>query len=192
MRTPASSMDQEPSVRRAARSMCSRAIWSIRWRLDFFGDELEEIRSLLPGTGQTISSRASVEIFPVREFPITSRGIAQARSRLVPQSSTTPLYRDLLDALEQTEIFTPQALLPYVFEELDTVGNYLPDDALTVVVEPRSLVDDALHYRDELMKKTNASLLLADEALLRPTSARFREESARNLCIDHAGGRGAR
>ncbi|CDD59605.1 unknown [Eggerthella sp. CAG:298] len=30
MRTPASSMDQEPSVRRAARSMCSRAIWSIR------------------------------------------------------------------------------------------------------------------------------------------------------------------
>lgn len=142
-------------------------------RLDFFGDELEEIRSLLPGTGQTISSRASVEIFPVREFPITSRGIAQARSRLVPQSSTTPLYRDLLDALEQTEIFTPQALLPYVYEELDTVGNYLPDDALTVVVEPRSLVDDALHYRDELMKKTNASLLLADELFFAPQALDF-------------------
>lgn len=142
-------------------------------RLDFFGDELEEIRSLLPGTGQTISSRASVEIFPVREFPITSRGIAQARSRLVPQSSTTPLYRDLLNALEQTEIFTPQALLPYVFEELDTVGNYLPDDALTVVVEPRSLVDDALHYRDELMKKTNASLLLADELFFAPQALDF-------------------
>lgn len=142
-------------------------------RLDFFGDELEEIRSLLPGTGQTISSRASVEIFPVQEFPITSRGIAQARSRLVPQSSTTPLYRDLLDALDQTEIFTPQALLPYVYEELDTVGNYLPDDALTVVVEPRSLVDDALHYRDELMKKTNASLLLADELFFAPQALDF-------------------
>ena len=142
-------------------------------RLDFFGDELEEIRSLLPGTGQTISSRASVEIFPVQEFPITSRGIAQARSRLVPQSSTTPLYRELLDALDQTEIFTPQALLPYVYEELDTVGNYLPDDALTVVVEPRSLVDDALHYRDELMKKTNASLLLADELFFAPQALDF-------------------
>lgn len=91
----------------------------------------------------------------------------------MPQSSTTTLYRDLLDALEQTEIFTPQALLPYVFEELDTVGNYLPDDALTVVVEPRSLVDDALHYRDELMKKTNASLLLADELFFAPQALDF-------------------
>ena len=142
-------------------------------RLDLFGDEVEEIRSLLPGTGQTFSSSSVVEIFPVREFAIDTRGIKQAQRRLVPQSGTTPLYRDLLEALEKTEIFAPSALLPFVYEDTDTVGDYLPDGALTVVVEPRSLVDDALHYRDELMKKTGASALLLDELFFTPQELDF-------------------
>lgn len=132
-------------------------------RLDLFGDEVEEIRSVLPGTGQTFSSCDVVEIFPVREFRVTAQGVKQAQTRLVPQSATTPLYRDLLDALDKAEVFAAQALLPYVYETTDTVGDYLPENALTVVVEPRSLVDDALHYRDELMKKTDSSALLLDE-----------------------------
>lgn len=142
-------------------------------RLDLFGDEIEEIRSLLPGTGQTFSSSDMVEIFPVREFVVDARATKQAQRRLVPQSGTTPLYRDLLEALDKTEIFTPSALLPFVFEETDTVGDYLPEGALTVVVEPRSLVDDALHYRDELMKKTDASALLLDELFFTPQELDF-------------------
>lgn len=142
-------------------------------RLDFFGDELEEIRSLLPGTGQSFSSRETVEIFPVREFAVTNRGVRQAQTRLVPQSTTTPLYRDLLDALDKTEIFAPSALLPYVYETTTSVGDYLPHDALTVVIEPRSLVDDALHYRDELMKKTDASVLLLEELFFTPQELDF-------------------
>ncbi len=142
-------------------------------RLDFFGDELEEIRSLLPGTGQSFSSRDVVEIFPAREFTVTSSGARHAQTRLVPQSTTTPLYRDLLDALDKTETFAPSALLPYVYEETASVGDYLPSDALTVVVEPRSLVDDALHYRDELMKKTDASVLLLEELFFTPQELDF-------------------
>jgi transcription-repair coupling factor (superfamily II helicase) len=142
-------------------------------RLDFFGDELEEIRSLLPGTGQSFSSRETVEIFAVREFPITEQGARHAKTRLVPQSTTTPLYRDLLDALDNTEIFVPSTLLPYVFEQTTSMGDYLPDNALTVVVEPRSLVDDALHYRDELMKKTDASMLLLEELFFTPQELDF-------------------
>ena len=37
-------------------------------RLDFFGDELDEIRRIVPTTGQTISSLDRVDIYPVVEF----------------------------------------------------------------------------------------------------------------------------
>lgn len=144
-------------------------------RLDFFGDELEDIRSLLPGTGQTFSSREEVEIFPVSEYEVTSRGMAHARSRLVPQSATTPLYRDLVDALDKTELYLPQALLPYLYEHPSSVGDYLSPDALTVVVEPRSLIDDALHYREEMAKKADASVLLLEEMFFTPHELNFGE-----------------
>ncbi|WP_251198101.1 transcription-repair coupling factor [Anaerotardibacter muris] len=142
-------------------------------RLDFFGDELEEIRSILPGTGQTFSSREMVEIFPVREYEITGRGVGQARARLVPQSTTTPIYRDLIDALDKTELYQPQALLPYLYEEAGSVGEYLAPGSLTVVVEPRSLIDDALHYREELLKKADASVLLLEEMFFTPQELNF-------------------
>ena len=43
-------------------------------RLDFFGDELDEIRRIVPSTGQTISSLQNVEIYPVVEFYLQQIG----------------------------------------------------------------------------------------------------------------------
>ena len=48
-------------------------------RLDFFGDELDEIRRFLPSTGQTISSLKQVDIFPVREFAQTDAALLRAK-----------------------------------------------------------------------------------------------------------------
>lgn len=50
-------------------------------RLDFFGDELDEIRRIVPATGQTISSLPSVEIYPVSEFPTSPRALARRAAR---------------------------------------------------------------------------------------------------------------
>lgn len=50
-------------------------------RLDFFGDELEEIRRIVPTTGQTIQALPDVSIYPVVEFSCPGRGSpARARS----------------------------------------------------------------------------------------------------------------
>ncbi|MFQ8762780.1 MAG: hypothetical protein ACLR9M_04045 [Eggerthella lenta] len=43
-------------------------------RLDFFGDELEEIRRIVPTTGQTIQALPDVSIYPVVEFSCSKRG----------------------------------------------------------------------------------------------------------------------
>ncbi|MEG0621170.1 MAG: transcription-repair coupling factor, partial [Raoultibacter sp.] len=52
-------------------------------RLDFFGDELEEMRRIVPSTGQTIATLKRVEIFPVQEFILTKTGIARVRKQLM-------------------------------------------------------------------------------------------------------------
>lgn len=69
-------------------------------RLDFFGDELDEIRRIVPATGQTISSLPSVEIYPVSEFPTSPRALADARRALEKPALTNPALRDVLEKLE--------------------------------------------------------------------------------------------
>ena len=51
----------------------------------------------------------------------------------------------------------------YLLEKTASVGDYLPSDALTVLIEPRSLVDDAMHAYDELSKRcVGTSIPVAD------------------------------
>ena len=51
-------------------------------RIDCFGDEVDEIRRIVPSTGQTISSLQRVRIYPVREFKPTQIGRASCRERV--------------------------------------------------------------------------------------------------------------
>ena len=41
-------------------------------RVDFFGDEIDEIRRIVPATGQTIAPLQQVEIFHVVEYDATA------------------------------------------------------------------------------------------------------------------------
>lgn len=59
-------------------------------RLDFFGDELEEIRRFLPSTGQTISSLKAVEVYPVREFEVTPKGKAHGAQKTCTSCGNEP------------------------------------------------------------------------------------------------------
>ena len=45
-------------------------------RLDFFGDDLDEIRRVIPSTGQMVSSLESIDVYPVSELPVLRRGHA--------------------------------------------------------------------------------------------------------------------
>lgn len=72
-------------------------------RLDFFGDEIDEIRRIVPSTGQTISSLDSVEIYPVVEFRASRSGIARARKKLATQGSSNPALRQVAEHLENVD-----------------------------------------------------------------------------------------
>ena len=58
----------------------------------------------------------------------------------------------MLERLQDDSKEIPDVLASYMLGETTTVGAYLPSSALTVIIEPRSLFDDAQHALDEYGK----------------------------------------
>ena len=122
-------------------------------RLDFFGDEVDEIRRIVPSTGQTISSLKAVDIFPVQEYLCGQKNLDRAgapRGKLSIFAQSNKVYRDLLEQVEAAEVQERgDLLLPFLYPKTVTLDAYLPDNALVSLVEPRGLFDDATHVYDD-------------------------------------------
>lgn len=142
-------------------------------RLDFFGDELDEIRRFLPSTGQTISSLEQVDIFPVHEFVQTDAALRRAKRAISKSAETNAAQRDLLERLEDDSRDLPDLMAAYLLEKTAAVGDYLSADALTVLIEPRSLVDDAMHAYDELSKCCLGTSIPASDLYMGPNELDF-------------------
>lgn len=142
-------------------------------RLDFFGDELDEIRRFLPSTGQTISSLGQVDIFPVREFAQTDAALLRAKRAISKSAETNAAQRELLERLEDDSHELPDLMAAYLLEKTAAVGDYLSADALTVLIEPRSLVDDALHAYDELSKRCAGTSIPVSDLYIGPNELDF-------------------
>ena len=142
-------------------------------RLDFFGDELDEVRRFLPSTGQTISSLEQVDIFPVREFVQTDAALRRAKRAISKSAETNAAQRDLLERLEDDSRDLPDLMAAYLLEKTAAVGDYLSADALTVLIEPRSLVDDAMHAYDELSKRCVGTSIPVSDLYMGPNELDF-------------------
>ena len=82
----------------AARSTCpGNLVYPVR--LDFFGDELDEIRRIVPTTGQTIQALRRVDVYPVVEFAATKSALARARQKLERPAQSNAALRDVLEKL---------------------------------------------------------------------------------------------
>ena len=127
-------------------------------RLDFFGDELDEIRRIVPATGQTIASLPAVDIYPVSEFPTSPRALAAARRALEKPALTNPALREVLEKLEGGLVFEgSDVILPYLYKEPVTLGAYAGAGTMTALIEPRSLFDDASHGADDLAERARGT-----------------------------------
>ena len=125
-------------------------------RLDFFGDELDEIRRIVPATGQTISSLPSVEVYPVSEFPTSPRALADARRALEKPALTNPALRDVLEKLEGGLRFDgADVVLPFLYKKPVTLGAYAGAGTCAALIEPRSLFDDAAHAADDIAERAD-------------------------------------
>ncbi|WP_058986460.1 transcription-repair coupling factor [Hugonella massiliensis] len=132
-------------------------------RIDCFGDEVDEIRRIVPSTGQTIANLDAVTIYPVREFASSAKGLARAKKALYKPAQSNAVMREILDKLEGG-VFDTQtdAVLPLLFDRTVTLGAYLGPECLTVMIEPRSLIDDALHAYDDIAGRASGSSITID------------------------------
>ena len=159
-------------------------------RLDFFGDELDEIRRIVPTTGQTIQALPSVDIYPVREHSCSGKALARARKKLEVPARTNAALRDMLEKLDGGLRFEgSDALLPLLYDGLETLGDYLPPDALTVLIEPRSLFDDASHLFEEAAARAKGTSIPVEGLYCDPSRLSFGDnQRATYLSIMRVGG----
>lgn len=95
------------------------------------------------------------------------------RKKLARPAETNQVLRELLVSLEDDSIECPDALMPFIYEKTESVGDYLSPKALTVLVEPRSLVDDAIHSLNELAKKAEGTSVTVESLYLSANGLNF-------------------
>ncbi len=110
---------------------------SIPFRIDFFDDEVESIRSFDAETQRSIKKIDQIRLLPAQEYPLDDAGIKRFRLKFRESfeidPNTCPVYVDISDGIASAGV---EYYLPLFFDELASLVDYLPRDC-------RLLIDDA-------------------------------------------------
>ena len=104
-------------------------------RLEFFGDELEEIRQFSVSDQRSLKTEAikELEIFPAREVIITPAVAAKAREM---QHEFPNLSTMLSKIAEGIPVEGMESLAPVLVNKMVPFSNYLPKDAAVTIIGP--------------------------------------------------------
>lgn len=106
----------------------------VPYRLDLLDDELESIRTFDVDTQRSIYPVARVRLLPAREFPMTEEAQLRFRARFRETFEGDPsrsrLYKDVGQGIAPPGI---EYYLPLFFDQVATVFDYLPPDALVAL-----------------------------------------------------------
>ncbi|MBI3770894.1 MAG: transcription-repair coupling factor [Deltaproteobacteria bacterium] len=110
-------------------------------RLEMEGDRIERIRTFDPDSQRSRDSREELVLLPVREVSLAHLGATEARRAVETRALEIGMARlerhALSDALEHG-LFVPgiEFLAPYVYENLATIFDYLPEGTRLWLDEP--------------------------------------------------------
>jgi transcription-repair coupling factor (superfamily II helicase) len=129
-------------------------------RVEFWGDEVEGIRSFAVASQRSLTELSSVEAFPCREVLLGE----PERSRARQLAHEVPTAGDLLARVaEGLDAEGVESLLPPLYDELPSLPDYLPDGAILVLVDPKRTVDRAEEVRKQAEEAMQASWATAAE-----------------------------
>ncbi len=119
------------------------------YRIDLFDDEVDQLRIFHPDSQRTIEKVDSVELLPAKEFPLDSNAITRFRSRWHETFDVDvrqcPVYQDVSAAIASPGV---EYFLPFFFDSLATLFDYLPED--TLVATYGDVDQSATHFRAEV------------------------------------------
>ncbi len=106
---------------------------TVPYRLDLFDDEIESIKTFDVDTQRTIYPVPEVRLLPAHEYPMDERGRTRFRQKFREAFEGDPaksgVYKDVSQGIASAGI---EYYLPLFFEEMATLFDYLPSDALFV------------------------------------------------------------
>jgi transcription-repair coupling factor (superfamily II helicase) len=120
------------------------------YRLEFFGEEIDTIRTFAPETQRSTGRSRSFWLTPVREaLPRDSERALSALDQLIAQNPPEEIRARLEEDREalatQSLSDTLEFYMPYLYDEVGTLFHYLPPETLTVIVDAEQL---AIRWRE--------------------------------------------
>jgi transcription-repair coupling factor (superfamily II helicase) len=110
---------------------------TIPFRVDFFDDEVESIRSFDADTQRSVEKINEIRLLPAQEYPLDEEGIKRFRLKFretfAIDPNTCPVYVDISEGIASPGV---EYYLPLFFDELASLFDYLPANC-------RLLIDDA-------------------------------------------------
>ncbi len=120
-------------------------------RLEFFGDEIDRIRRMVPSTGQTIGELKEVTILPCREMAYSPKRIARATEKLYAQAQMNTKVAEDLELIKQAS--SAPALdryMPVLYGGSASPLEFIATDTLVCLAEPRALFDNCQRAFDDI------------------------------------------
>lgn len=143
------------------------------YRIDLFDDEVEQLRIFNPDNQRTIEKVDCVEVLPAKEFPLDRDAIARFRNRWHETFNVDvrqcPVYQDVSAGIASPGV---EYFLPFFFDELATLFDYLPED--TLVATYADVDESASRFRAEVHDRYE-NLRYDIERPILPPSALFLE-----------------
>ena len=161
-------------------------------RIEFFGDEIDRIRRMVPATGQTIQDLDSVSIVPAREIAFTDETIAKATISLMHSlADDKNVEADLELIKERAQAPHLDKYLPDLYGgKTSTPIEHLSKDTLVVLMEPRSLFDDCLHATDDINRAAQVAKTDPKDLFTAPKDLDFGKQQRLTFSsIERAGAR---
>ena len=137
------------------------------FRIEFFDDEIDSIRSFDVETQRSIEKLETIELLPAREFPLDEEGIKQFRQNFRQtfevDPKTCPVYEDISQGISSPGI---EYYLPLFFTNLNTLFDYFPDKTQFIIEQ--SAFDGGDQFLQQVEQRYESRRYNLERPLLNP------------------------
>jgi len=159
-------------------------------RIEWFGETIDSMRFFSHKTQRTIRTITEATIVPARESIVYSENetelIHKIRQQAAQMGVSVTKIRTLVDQIKEEKNFsTLDGLIPFVYDDMDTIFDYIDSNALYIMVSPSSLEresSDAFYHAEQnyLTAKEEKKLCIVPDKLYKSW-----EDVYENICEHH-------
>jgi len=158
-------------------------------RIEFFGDEIDQMRFFDPVTQRSVEQASSVQLRPALETPQPKERTAKALKKIAGRVGLMDQEQAWSEGVASVG---GDVLLPLLYEKCETVFDYLAPDAV-IIVDEALLVDEALRTVDNPVDQLRTYVRLhleyfsANHLPPGPTLRVLLPEAAAERLMEHVG-----